>query len=225
MGINHLKRPQPLPMKVSVNIPCVAKHFEYIPLLLESCGSQTVIPDEIVISLSEVDKVSPLLLAEVESKEWPFELKIIKHQEKRSEGANRNIACAHSLGDLIICQDADDIPHPQRVEIVKWLFENYEIDHLMHLFTTQENSFAFLENDLSKVQLCTTYREMRRVRGTTNGNVCFAKKIFGTVKWGESFKGGEDVRFNCQVYQRFSNHVVLHEPLLLYRIDLSAYAQ
>jgi hypothetical protein len=41
------------------------------------------------------------------------------------------------LGDIILYQDADDLPHPQRVEIVKQYFETHDIVHLTH-------SYAFL---------------------------------------------------------------------------------
>ena len=121
-------------MTTSIVIPCVPQHFGHIFGLLYQYEHQTCIPDQIVISLSESECMSDEEFLFVENYHWPFELKIIKNHGKRSAGENRTIGSEHSCGDLILLQDADDIPHPQRVEIVKYIFEHYFIDHLMHSF-------------------------------------------------------------------------------------------
>jgi glycosyltransferase involved in cell wall biosynthesis len=222
--ITSLLRKELISLKTSVIIPCVPKHFTHIGPLLQIYAKQTVPPDEIVISLSESDQIASHFISSLETTSWPFSLKIIKSPAKCSAGKNRNIACSYASGNLLLCQDADDLPHPQRVEIVKWLFENYAIDHLMHLFTFSESDFTFLDKGALKIDLCKTYRQMASIRETTNGNVCFTKNVFEKVQWIDSFKNGEDKQFNARVYALFPHKVVVHAPLLLYRNTLSSFA-
>ncbi len=129
-------------------IPCVAKHFPYIFTLLQHFQEQTSPPEEIVISVSEIGQISEDELLRVEEYPWKFEVKFLKHSGKKSAGQNRNLACEIATGDLIICQDADDIPHPQRVEIVKYIFENYYVDHLLHgIFMEDRQRLPCVEYD------------------------------------------------------------------------------
>lgn len=44
--------------KVSVIVPCYYGHFHCLPGLLKTLSCQTSLPDEVVISLSEANKVS-----------------------------------------------------------------------------------------------------------------------------------------------------------------------
>ena len=109
-------------IKTSVIIPCFYGHFQHLDELMNALCNQTVLPDEIVISLSEIDKLDPILVENFENKQYPFPVKLIKHQERLWAGPNRNSACQHASGDIFICQDADDLPHPQRIEIIKYFF-------------------------------------------------------------------------------------------------------
>ena len=104
----------------SVIIPCFYGHFKHLDELMNALCNQTVLPDEVVISLSEIDKLNPALIKKFENKKYPFPVKLIKHRELLWAGPNRNSACEHAIGDIFICQDADDLPHPQRIEIIKY---------------------------------------------------------------------------------------------------------
>ncbi len=221
--IASLLRKERISLKTSVIIPCVPKHFPLIHPLLEAYAQQTLLPDEIVISLSEAHLVTLDLISSIQNTSWPFSLIILPNPDKCSAGKNRNIACSRASGALILCQDADDLPHPQRVELVKWLFENYTLDHLMHLFTFSESDFLPLDKENLKITLCKTYSQMASIRQTTNGNVCFTKNVFNRVHWRDSPKIGEDKLFNAHIYALFHHKIVLHAPLLLYRNTLSSF--
>lgn len=122
------KRDQPISHKVSVIVPCHSDHFPLLRTLLLQYQGQSVKPDEIVIALSNAGAVDPHQLGFLKKCSWPFELKIIESPHQQEPAVNRNLACRASTGDLIICQDADDLPHRQRVQVIKYLFEHYEID-------------------------------------------------------------------------------------------------
>lgn len=219
-----VKRPSPSPMKTTVIIPCHFKHFIYVYDLLNHIQNQSCIPDEVVISLSESQKVSQDMVKTILNTSWSFSIKLLSFPEKQSAGQNRNNACEASSGDLLICQDADDLPHPQRVEIIKYLFENFIIDHLIHQFTRQENSFHYYNQSemYAKSHYANKFKKIKIV-DLTNGNVALTREVFSTVKWPTQHKIGEDFSFNQKVYTRFQNKVIAELDLLLYRNYLSSY--
>src|SRR3990167_5690905 len=86
-----------------------------------------------------------------------FKTKILCFQGKQSAGKNRNIACSHAEGDILIAQDADDIPHPQRIEIIKYVFENYATEHLLHSYFVGEKPFSPYDVSDIKIYQYPTY--------------------------------------------------------------------
>ena len=129
-----VKREFTEPLKTSIIIPCAGAHFQHLNVLLQSYEHQTCLPDEVVISLSSTEELNISEIDTMENNAWPFKIKILRTFGKQSAGLNRNIASSHATGDIFIYQDADDIPHPQRVEIVKFLFENYFIVRFLPYF-------------------------------------------------------------------------------------------
>ena len=115
-------------MKTSVFIPCTQKHIKYISGLVSEYQHGTVKPDEIVVFVSGNGR--------------SYEVFKNTHYEKHVAGnvlagPARQTAKQLCSGDIILYQDADDLPHPQRVEIVKHLFETMDIMHMTH-------SYAFM---------------------------------------------------------------------------------
>lgn len=159
---------------------------------------------------------------------WPFKLKIIFNEEALFAGGNRNCACENSTGNLLICQDADDIPHPKRIEIIKFLFENYVIDHLLHLYVFKEKQFENLANN--QVDKCFYYKNFDKAYYKTkkliqNGQPAITREVFDAVKWSCTELPGEDIDFNRRVYEIFENNALLNVPLIFYRISFSFYRQ
>ena len=126
------KRLTPLSLTTSVIIPCHQKHAKHLPELVMSFTKQTVLPDEIIISLSDYKKVDPSVLEKIASSDYPFSVTLLQFENALSAGKNRNRACAEAIGDILICHDADDLSHPQRIAIIKYFFENFVVDHLVH---------------------------------------------------------------------------------------------
>jgi len=212
------------PIRTSIIVPCHPAHFPLLEELLTAYQNQTRLPDEIVISLSQYNQVSPALLLALEGKPWPFALKILKHIAKYPPGRNRNEACAAATGALIICQDADDLPHPQRVEIIRYLFENYQIDHLLHQWLPSMDDFHSMslkgiENE------CYTFRVYENISlpNIHNGSVSFLKTLFEKVHWKPILIISEDSIFNRHAYVFCKHKVVLNMPLLKYRGEFSTF--
>ena len=219
------RRQAPQSMKTSVIIPCHVDHFPLLENLLAAFEMQTRVPDEVVISLSEAGSVPADQIAALEQRQRPFALKLLKQKGKYPPGKNRNEACAASAGDLLICQDADDLPHPQRMEIIQHLFENYQINHLLHQWIPKEGSFIDYKIDDLEGQ-CTYFKyyfQLNEITHIHNGSASFVRSLFDTIHWKPQTAIQEDVLFNQMIYVLSTNKAVLKLPLLMYRFELSTF--
>ncbi len=214
----------PVHLTTSIIVPCAPKHFQYVPELLRAYAMQTRLPDEIVISLSEAIPLRSEI-DHVQEQPWPFDLQILEHSERRSEGENRNLGALRATADLFLFQDADDIPHPQRVEWVARLFETYEIDHLIHAYVLDSHFHGFpnyTAGDLTayyseKLTNCVGDRHFH------NGATAMKREVASQVKWVEGFVISTDTLTNVEVYKSVEKKVFLLEPLILYRSTFSTY--
>lgn len=211
-------------LTTSILVPCHPDHFPLLHSLFICYREQTVPPDEIVVSLSEAPKVDREALAALEKSPWPFAVKILKHKEKYTPGRNRNEACRASTGDIVICQDADDLPHPQRVEIIRFLFESSNIDHLLHQWISSQEKFELYDIQTVKSQI-TSFRtyDVIDIPGIHNGNNAFRRYVFDQVHWKPTTTIQEDVLFNRSAYVFFRHCQILKLPLLMYRPELSTF--
>lgn len=215
-------------VKISVIIPANYKHAKHLNGLLHILEQQTVLPDEVVISLSESGKVEPEIIEALRNTPWAFPCKLITSPSVQYAGKNRNIGCKNASGDVFILQDADDIPHPQRVEAIKYCFENYkDLNHLMHeyFFTNETQAINFNPiNDMQKLPLLwnQSFSAIHKHGRFTNGNVAISRKTFEKVKWSDTMARGQDTDFNNRVYRSLKKTALLRVPLLSYRMYLSS---
>ena len=215
-------RRDPKPMTLSVIIPCAAFHFQHLPYLLECYAHQTCVPDEVVISLSDTRLLQSEELERFTQREWPFRLVLLQAREIQSAGRNRNIACAPATGDILLCQDADDLPHPQRVEIVKSCFERYHISHLMHTYIMESHEFSpYVLEEISPEQYY--FYDHIPQAPFHNGNIACLASVAQAIQWQDSLPCDQDVKFNREVYKKFHNNAVINCALIIYRWRLSAF--
>jgi hypothetical protein len=213
------KRINPISLTTSIIIPCHIKHFPFLEELLIAYAHQTVIPHEVVVFISAINEMSPRAIDHLEAikkTHWPYRLIVITSKKPVSAGQSRNICCSAAKKDILICQDADDIPHPQRVEIIKWFFESYDVEHLMHGFIESHNKNEFLpinRNDIKYDSLA----QYTLIHDIANGPVSIHRKVFEKMKWANEFIHSEDVFFNQKAYELSFKTVIIFEKLYLYR--------
>ena len=205
---------------ISLVIPCACEQFKFLEPLIKEILKQTLLPNEIVISLSESDKILPSDLKRLEVLDTPFSIKIIKNIEKKTPGENRQIASEKAEYDYIIYQDADDLPHIQRIEIMNYVFENFDANHIMHLVTKHSKMLRnrhIIENIKPH-----KWNKRTSLKGspTTAGNIGIHKRVLEKVKW-TNHKVGEDTRFTDNVLANFDNCYRLGYTLHLYRTQYS----
>lgn len=226
-------RPRRIGLRTSVIVPCSHKHVQLLPDLLgHQLSRQSRQPDEIVVALSGCAVPRAL----------PDGIRLVHSAAPLTAGQNRNRGADVATGDLLIYQDADDLPHPQRVEIVAGLFEAYEVEHLMHGYVYARGSrwsvgypgsvsgSASLDGPVelppSSVEEAATksaYRsEPASSTRVTNGEIAFVRAV-SVVRWPERAGTGTDTEFNRLVYARFERTVTTDLPLVVYRHDLSSF--
>jgi glycosyltransferase involved in cell wall biosynthesis len=111
---------------VSVCIPCIPVHVQYLPDCFLSILNQTMLPEEVILVVSESTlKVKEQVKSLI--KQFPAFGKelIIKCQffiEKNHPGINRNEAVKLATQDIILFIDADDLMCPVRVFTAKNIF-------------------------------------------------------------------------------------------------------
>lgn len=219
-------------LTVSVIIPCVPKHVPHLLNLLGHYARQTEVPQEVVISFSRMDLIPKTLVDQLANKDWPFRLVLIRNTQKTSAGKNRNLGVQAAKGDILMFQDADDIPHPQRIEIVKYFFSTYDIYHLMHFFVgtkkvenkgeIPEECTCYQKDKIAfKVSAC--YEESSEHFPIHNGQPCVLRKIASQVMWPDQYTMGEDVAYNKAIYSKFPGKtMVIKVPLIVYRVQLTS---
>ena len=216
-------------MRVSVVVPCSHKHAHLLADLCQELWRQSRKPEEIVVALSGC---SPPTL--------PSEVRLVHSAAPCSTGKNRNRGFNATSGNVIIFQDADDLPHPQRVEIVAGLFENYDVEHLMHGYVylrgtrwsvghpntsnQRDLPIELPPSSITDAAAKSGYRtEPASSAQVTNGEVAVARSVYDAVRWPEHASAGTDMEFNRLVYKRFKRTVTTALPLVVYRHALSSF--
>ena len=210
-------------MDISVVIPCIFFHFKHIPDLLNLYTHQTLIPNEIIVSVTESDNILEDIL-KVENKTFPFNLKIIKNKGKIRAGLNRQIGSKLAKNKFIIYQDADDMPHNQRVEIMNYFFTKKNANHITHLVTSSPRELVKQPYTMETIKYIEWRKRENRpgFRGTTLGNIGIKKDILKDISWSEHFVG-EDTRFTDKILEKYENCYRVSATLLYYRKHLSSY--
>ena len=218
-----IKREVRAALTTSLIIPCCASHARHLYKLLELYEQQTCLPDEVVISLSEANNVPPSIIESIQMRQWRFPVILIQCTEKQYAGENRNTACSQAKGDILILQDADDIPHPQRIAMIKYCFEVYNIEHLMHRYAmVNKETVLPISKTIDPQKLvfrsCTL---QARKNSYTNGNIAITKELFAQIQWSNKPRG-QDTEFNRKVFEQKTPSLLLPAVLLYYRIFLSS---
>lgn len=203
---------------ISVVIPCAQEHFSFLIPLLDDFLNQSLYPNEVIISLSEFELIdsNDMTIFENKINNYIFKIILLKNTDKLSPGENRQLGSDKSEYDYIIYQDADDFPHRQRFEILNYIFEKYNANHITHLLTRSSKHF----NNRHKLEDIIPFKWNKRsaIKGspTTAGNIGVHKRVFEKVKW-TNHKVGEDTRFTDAILSKFDNCYRLGITLHLYR--------
>ena len=139
---------------ISLCITCYDGDYHLLDTLLNECKKQTTPPNEIIISSSGLKDESLLGINTIKIQGEDVPVISVNFLERHSEGKARNEGGAKSKMDIIQFFDVDDVPHPQRIEITKRVFDGGECDALVHSYQTNNKKFDRLSFETSKVFEC-----------------------------------------------------------------------
>ena len=230
-------------MKTSVVIPATDGNFGYLNCILRHYEDGVEKPDEVVVSISNSHLIKPRYIDALENKfSRSFDMKILKHDKQMIQGPNRDAASQAATGDVIISNDADDIPHPQRVKIIKELFGTHDIVMLNHgyqthtTFTDINNIDIILPTEVFNHHFpdCDPNLQERPnphdlgfhapYGGALDwdihaGNVTFSKEVFDAMSWRHTEEIAWDYDFCMDVLYGFNKSMIINSPLIWYNLS------
>jgi len=133
---------------VTVGIPCIPKHVQYLSELIQNINEQELLPKEIIISLSESNEDDGILLEQKLNDISYSSIRVITSKDKKYAGENRNICGQYCNTGLISFIDSDDLMCPSRIKVVEEVFDRENYDVLFHNYT---NSQLKCSNDYGKI--------------------------------------------------------------------------
>jgi glycosyltransferase involved in cell wall biosynthesis len=227
-------------MKITLAIPCIPKHLYRLHELIQTLKVQTVLPSEIVISISEFDaNKAQILQRQLQAYNEHVPIKVLFFSGIAYAGKNRNHCLKYARGDVITFFDADDVMHPRRTEIILDTFTNIpDLEVLLHSYTRSSVPLKSEIKIKNLKQLCEKFFKMfkqdpKKIHGIQtsflihNGHI----SIRNTVKerYNENLRRAQDAEYNTRVLRLFSSQdkpetsmMAIDTPLTIYREHLSS---
>jgi glycosyltransferase involved in cell wall biosynthesis len=198
-------------LTIGVAIPCYKGHIEVLRYLLDSIEAQTRKPDKVVVSCSssETNDIPSSYF------EYSFPLTIFTCSEKRNVSQNRNFAMSKLETDIVSFIDADDMMHPQRLEVVEQCFLQNNVQILLHFYEMGlRRPFKMYHNfpiEYNKLFVC-PWRSIQHINYPRadiihNGQSSVRRSILNRVQFqeGPEFIGREDTFFVGDVLLIYPN--------------------
>ena len=208
--------------KITNSIPVVYRHLKHLECAVDSILTQTLLPSEIIIIISEYsqNESSDDLLKKIENRIKQKNIKVIikTFSEKQYAGENREIAYNLCTADVIIFQDCDDIAHKQRNEILLKVHESTKSPHILHGWTADVNA-QFRYIDINNLKI--SHKINKGGINTHNGAIFIDKSFHGNIEFPNLMKG-QDLNLTNQLLT--SNSILIeNNDIYIYRNDLSSW--
>jgi len=126
------------PSSLGVVIPCHKPYIPYLRECLDSIELQTTRPGKVLVVCSQAtpEDIPPDYL------QYSFPLQIVTREDVRNQAQNRNQGVTLMETPYISFFDADDIMHPQRIELILKSIGTSDI--LFHGYSTGDRAFSCL---------------------------------------------------------------------------------
>ena len=213
---------------ISVVIPCIPKHLKHLNELITSICEQTLLPYEVIISLSDYNDNDSKQLHEHYCNTFPkLIIKIVNQVEPAYAGENRNRGCAACTTKYVTFMDADDIMVSHTLETLVELFNEYDMDALLHTHGNHTTNKLFDDKVMKTVK--NNSRNVwldHRLLGLTNvihhGHITVKKSVFDVVQQDALRKRGQDSDFVRHIIDNDMRLYLIDKNLSIYRPHLSS---
>ena len=220
--------------KSAICIPCVPEDISLSKLCFDSIRAQIRKPEQVVVSLSSATEEDKQELLEA-AHDLP--IKVLMTHEKVLAGGNRNRAAAEAVkhgATILHFFDADDIMHPEYVEIVENAFRRHPITGFLHagIYVYKRSAYRmhkkwrlphariFMNPFRSK-----TFASGRKNYGFTNGfqalhgHLSILSRYWKDNKYDETLRLNEDKKYNWGILESGENIGYTPSPISYYTID------
>jgi len=207
-------------------------HIPHLERLFASIEAQTRKPDMVVVSCSSTEPHEIPYSPE----SYSFPLSLYTHSEKRNCAQNRNDAASKLTTDIISFMDADDIMHPQRIEIILNSFTTYDVclflhsteEHNIMPFGDQPQTVSFSPILTYQFVLHQLYRcrwgsvqlhVSRQNEHITCGHVSVLRSVLHDISFRETadYHGRDDTLFVTDIIAKYPNkNMYCYEKLSAY---------
>lgn len=228
-------------LTTSVIVPCYWKHLIYLPDLIKKYEEQSQLPDEMVIVISEFLKIDINKFNELMTKKNRFPIKIILIDGISYAGQNRNIGSNNAIGEILVFNDADNIPDIKRIEYINYYFENYEIDLLLHSYNfnlksldiiyksnpelkgiIDDKNYELKSFNNIKIEYLIDFKNIFNGIRYHFGNCALTKKLYNQFKFPNS-RRGQDFEYTSSIYKSGFKIFLIDAPLIEYNLDRSSF--
>jgi len=204
-------------------IPVVFRHFKHLNTAIDNILTQTILPNEIIIIISEYvdNNDNNLILSNIEDKVKKYNINFIVDTfvNKQYAGQNRQIAYNLCNSNIIIFQDCDDLAHKQRNEILLKIYEKTKSPHILHGWTNDKNSLNKYI-DINQIKIHNKDKINKMI--TTNGPVFLNKTDIGEIIFPNNIKG-QDVALNTLLKNKFNSILIQNNDIYIYNNNLSSW--
>jgi GT2 family glycosyltransferase len=202
---------------IAVCIPCAYLHVIYLENCLNNINLQTLLPEQVVISISGVPdehiEDTSTLMKFLKEKYTGFTLVYSITNGINYAGENRNIAVSLSNTDIICFLDADDLMRKDKLNIMQKIFSNNShISGVIHKFyeNVTPDEIHVRDYDIEKNKPYIFLEEQLHF-----GHVSFRRLIFEKFSYSKK-KRGQDVEFIHNFIQEHLDNMVIYDDKLTY---------
>ena len=214
-------------MKSSIVVPCHFTHIGHIYNLVKIYNKQSRLPYEMIFVCSMINTKQLFdAIDKIKTKVDDLNLSFLVHfrifKNRHFAGLNRKIGSEMAKGDIIIFQDADDIPHKDRISIIEYFFQKYNPIFIGHHYIMRDyQKFKNIENR-KKIDIKYSLHNNHYDKYFSHGNVAFIRDIVPHIhNWYENVRRTQDQKLNKYIMTKFKKSLIIHHPLLLYRDNYS----
>lgn len=136
---------------ISIVIPCYPPHIDHLDNTFQNILNQTVLPDEVIVAISETSGELRDELLDRFSKYFNNKIRfdVVSSIRKQNPGTNRNMGVTVAKSEYVMFIDADDDIHPLKIEATQYYLEKFQPNLLLHSLLLNFDRERYLSSNIN----------------------------------------------------------------------------